>query len=502
MKLPPFEAITTASDEDQARLLLDAITDYAIFVLDPDGVVTSWNTGAERLKGYSASEIIGRHFSAFYSESDRAEGRPHRILEVARLQGRVEDEGWRVRKDGSTFWANVIITTLRHPDGSIAGFAKITRDMTARREAEAALFESQQHFRMLVEAARDYAMYMLSPEGIVISWNSAAQRLTRYTDEEILGRHFSMFYAPEDARAGKPQLDLELALAEGRHEEEGWRIRKGGSTFWASCVVTPVRDTQDRLVGFAQIARDMTERTRAREELQLSEQRNRDLEAESFAKDEFLGVVSHEFRTPLTVLYGGTRLLVQQDGQLNETDRVALIHTMATEAARLKSLMESIFLLVNPSPTLQLSRVSIKEQATLAAADFRQVAPAREVQLRMPARDANVEVEIPLFQRVLLNLLTNADKYSPSLKPIELAVSEEDGVLVIEVRDRGLGVDPAELGLIFNSFYRSVSTSKISGKGIGLAVCRRVIHLFGGSIEARARSGGGLILRVMLPIAT
>ena len=500
MTLNSQGSITAASHEEQTRLLVDAITDYAIFVLDQDGYVVTWNTGAERLKGYSAEEIIGQHFSVFYPDAEVLAKRPDRILEFARLRGRVEDEGWRVRKDGTQFWANVIVTALRHPDGTIAGFAKITRDLTERRQAEAALHQSEQHFRLLVEAAHDHAMYMLSPEGVVVSWNGAAQRITGYSAEEILGRDSSIFYSAEDVDAGRPQLALEIALAEGRYEEEGWRTRKDKSAFWANVIINPVRDEDARLLGFAQVTRDMTERRRAREELRRTEQENLDLQAESMAKDEFLAVVSHEFRTPLTVLYGGTRLLAQHDGELKPADRRELIEKMVTEATRMKTLMESIFLLVNPAPSLQLSHVSLQAQVSLAADEFRRTSPARELRLQLPECEATIEIEVPLFQRVLLNLLGNADKYSPSLKPIELVVTREAELAVIQILDRGAGVDPTELRLIFNSFYRSPATAGIAGKGIGLAVCRRVIELFHGSIEARARDGGGLIMRITLPI--
>jgi PAS domain S-box-containing protein len=341
---------------------------------------------------------------------------------------------------------------------------------------------------------------MLSPEGIVVSWNGGAERIKGYTAEEIVGRHFSVFYPDDDVASGKPEMELEVAIAEGRYEDEGWRLRKDGSRFWANVILAPVRDDRGRLLGFAKVTRDMSERRRAREELQRSEQLNRDLRGESLAKDEFLGVISHELRTPLTVLYGGTKLLAQRYAQLAEDDRCELIESLAEEADRIKSLIESVFLLVNPSPNLDLRPVSLSAAVETAAKDFRRVAPARELRLHLPQRDSAVAVEGPLFQRVLLNLLGNADKYSPALRPIELAASTTPEGAVIEVQDRGPGVDPTELGLIFGSFYRSASTAEaVPGKGIGLAVCRRLITLFGGSIEARARKGGGLNIRITLP---
>lgn len=500
MTAPGYHPLPNLSEDQQARWLLDAITDYAIFLLDPRGCVVSWNTGAERLKRYSAREIIGQHFSVFYPAVEIEAGRPGRLLAAATAEGRVEDEGWRVRKDGTRFWADVIITALRQETGAVVGFVKITRDLTERRQAELALHESEQRFRVLVEGVRDHALFMLSPEGIVVSWNAGAQRIKGYSAEEILGRHFSLFYRAEDISEGKPQLELEVALAQGRYEDEGWRVRKDGSRFWANVVLTPVRDESGTLVGFAKITRDMTDRRRAREELRLTQKRNRALQGESVAKDEFLGVLAHELRTPLTVLYGGTRLLAARYEQLEEADRRELVESLADESSRMKSLIESLFMLVNPDPDLELTETSLDGQVRFVAAEFLRIVPARDLHLELPEGDVGVIVEVALFQRVLLNLLGNAHKYSPARSPIDLVVTHTANEAVVEVRDRGPGVEPAELGLIFDSFYRSPSTADaVQGKGIGLAICRRLVDLFGGSIQARARDGGGLIVRVTLP---
>lgn len=496
---PSHDPAWVFSHEQHTRLLLDAITDYAIFMLDNDGYVVSWNAGAERLKGYAADEIVGRHFSVFYPDQERRAGRPQRILEIARLKGRVEDEGWRVRKDGSRFWANVVVTSLRDEDGSPLGYAKVTRDLTERRAAEAALHESEQRFRLLVDGVRDYALYLVSPDGTVMSWNSGAERIKGYSAEEIVGRPASLLYPPEDIERGKPELALEVALAEGRYEEDGWHVRKDGSRFWANVVVTPVRDEDDRLIGFAKVTRDMTERRRAREQLQLSERRNRELAGESLAKDEFLGLISHELRTPLTILYGGTRLLARRYEQIPSADRTDLIRSLESEAARMTALVESVFLLVNPSPNLRLESVLLNNEVEVAVAEFAKSSPAREVRLTLPPVKKTVMVEAALFHRVVLNLLGNADKYSPALEPVDVVVMAGEGNAVIEVRDRGPGIDPAELSLVFKSFYRSPTVGTVGGKGLGLAICRRLVELFGGSIEARARDGGGLTVRVVLP---
>jgi PAS domain S-box-containing protein len=257
------------------ELLVEAVTDYAIYMLDPDGFITSWNTGAERIKGYTAVEIIGQHFSRFFTSEDRASELPERILEAARSGGRHEAEGWRVRKDGTRFCANAIIQTVRDEHGALIGFAKITRDITERVEAQRAILETERRFRILVEGVIDYAIYMLDPSGIITNWNPGAQRMKGYSADEVVGQHFSKFYTKEDRASGLPARVLETAAREGRYEAEGWRVRNDGGRFWASVVVDAIRDEDGRLQGFAKVTRDITERRAALEALRESERQFR-----------------------------------------------------------------------------------------------------------------------------------------------------------------------------------------------------------------------------------
>jgi PAS domain S-box-containing protein len=242
------------------RLLVTSVQDYAIFALDPDGYILSWNAGAERFKGYSADEIVGKHFSIFYPPEKIAEDFPSYELREAARAGRFEDEGWRVRKDGSRFWANVVITALRDPDGRLLGYAKVTRDLTQRRAAEEALRLSEERFRLLVQSVKDYAIFMLDPSGHVATWNEGAARIKGYAADEIIGKHFSIFYPAEKQAEHFPEYELEVAAREGRFEDEGWRVRKDGSHFWANVVLTALRDPEGRLVGFGKVTRDLTER--------------------------------------------------------------------------------------------------------------------------------------------------------------------------------------------------------------------------------------------------
>ena len=249
-----------ATTAEMLAALVAETRDYAIFTLDLDGRVASWNAGAERFKGYTAAEIIGRHFSVFYSPEDITAGKPQRELTIAAAEGRLEDEGWRVRHDGSRFWAHVVITPLRGPDGVLRGYGKVTRDLTERRALELAVRSRDERFRLMVESVEDYAILMLDPEGVVATWNPGVWRLKGYPAEDIVGRHFSVFYPPEDIAAGKPQRELEAATLNGKVEDEGWRVRGDGSRFWASVVITALRAPDGGLRGFSKVTRDLSER--------------------------------------------------------------------------------------------------------------------------------------------------------------------------------------------------------------------------------------------------
>jgi PAS domain S-box-containing protein len=317
--LPPLR-----ESEQHFAHLVAGVKDYAIFLLDPQGVVKTWNAGAERIKGFAADEIIGRHFSTFYTEESIAMGWPQHELAVAKTEGRFEDEGWRVRKDGSRFWTNVVITAIYDPDGSLSGFIKITRDLSERKAAEEALRLSEERFRLLVAGVKEYAIFLLDPDGNVVSWNEGAARIKGYAAHEIIGKHFSSFYTSEDLEAGKPARELEIARQVGSVEDEGWRVKKDRSLFWANVVITAIYDEDRRLVGFAKVTRDLTDKRKAVA-----------LEAADRQKNEFLAMLAHELRNPLAPISSGLHLLklgdidpntMQQTTDMMERQVVHLVH--------------------------------------------------------------------------------------------------------------------------------------------------------------------------------
>ena len=317
-------------DEARYSILVNGITDYAIYMLDPDGYVTSWNPGARRFKGYEADEIIGQHFSRFYTPEDRAAELPRRALETAAAEGKYETEGWRVRKDGTLFWTHVVIDPIWSPAGDLVGYAKITRDLSERKVAETALKRSEEQFRLLVQGVTDYAIYMLDEGGHVVSWNAGAQRIKDYTAEEIIGQHFSRFYLEEERESGVPQRGLEIAAREGRFEKEGWRVRKDGSRFWANVVIDAIRDDRGELIGFAKVTRDVTEKKEAQRS--LDEAREALFQAQKLeAVGQLTGGVAHDFNNLLMVVLGSLELLKKR---LPADDRLISLVDNATQAAQ------------------------------------------------------------------------------------------------------------------------------------------------------------------------
>ncbi len=508
---------------DEFALLVDAVEDYAIFLLGPDGEVRTWNRGAARITGYSADEIVGQHFSKFYPEHDLRAGKPRRELEVAAAEGRIEDEGWRVRRDGRRFWANTIITALRDGHGALVGFAKVTRDLTTRRLEDERLRQSRELFRLLVESVRDYAIFMLDPEGNVATWNAGAHRIKGYTPEEIIGRHFSLFYTEEDIRSGKPARKLEIAKEKGSVEEEGWRVRKDGTRFWANVVITAVFDETGELRGFAKVTRDITERRHAEELRQsLVEQREARLQAEEErrrveasylaaqeairAKDEFLMTLSHELRTPMTAILGWARLLpaLQPDDEMFR-DAVASIGRSAKLQAQLIDEVLDVSRIMSGKLRLARENVDIRKLVVAAVDGVRAMADARSITLTVNlAPDMGSFAADPTrLQQILWNLLTNALKFTPIRGKVEFSARRTASHIEFSVADNGDGIDPHFLPHVFEPFVQAENPrSRVhGGLGLGLSIVRYLVEAHGGTVSAESEGRGrGAKFSVWLPV--
>jgi PAS domain S-box-containing protein len=493
--LTPSRGRIDDSLDPRLQLLIDAVSDYGIFMLDPGGHIVSWNAGAERLKGYSREEILGKHFSVFYPLEAVASGWPQEELRRATALGRFEDEGWRIRKDGTRFWANVIITALREADGRLAGFAKITRDLTERRRHEEELRQSEQRLRLLVESVRDYAIFMLDKDGYVRSWNKGAQAIKGYAASEIIGRHFSEFYTPEDIASGKPGRKLATAREQGSVEDEGWRVRKDGSLFWANVVLTAVRDSRGELVGFAKVTRDMSDRKRL-EELERSSQR----------MSEFLAMLAHELRNPLAPIRNAVTIM-QLETLTSPTLRNCrdVIDRQLTHVTRLVDDLLDVGRLTTGKIKLRKELVRVGEVILRSAETVRPLVEARRHQLNLdlPAQAIYVHGDSVRLSQVVQNLLINAAKYTPEGGVIDLKLREADGYATIAVSDNGRGIDAAQLDRIFELFNQGEGGSGAdSGLGIGLTLARSLVQMHGGSLTAESAGiGKGSTFTVLLPAA-
>ena len=481
--------------EDVYRVLVEQTKDYAVFALDPKGYVRTWNLGAERFKGYRAEEIVGKHFSTFYTAEDVARNWPARELQMASAEGRFEDEGWRVRKDGSRFWANVVITALRDEDGKLIGFAKITRDLTGRRMHEEALRQSEERFRLLVESVTDYAVCMLDLDGAITSWNSGGQRITGHTRDEIVGAHFSRFY-PEDERATLPWEQLAVARRTGRLETEGWRVRKNGERFWARVVITALHEREQHLRGFAQITQDLSDRRH----IQSLEQAARNV-------GDFIAVLAHELRNPLAPIRNAAQLMARLPA--DHPSQATMREMIERQTAQLTRIVDDILDMARITKgVIAIERVAVDLDRMLDTAieTAQPQIEERKHRLTVERRAPGVVIngDAPRITQVVVNLLSNAVRYTPPGGDIAIAVDREETAVTIRVRDNGRGIDPELKERIFDMFVRGRDSNadKNSGLGVGLALARKIVELHGGAIDVHSEGAGrGSEFVVRLPVA-
>jgi PAS domain S-box-containing protein len=489
------------------KLLVETVRDYAIFALDRSGHVLTWNAGARRFKGWTEEEAIGLHFSTFYTPEDVAVGKPAADLQEAAGRGSMEAEGWRVRRNGERFWASIVISALRDEAGELVGFAKVTQDLTERRQQEERLRVTEERFRLLVQSVKDYAIFMLDPRGHVITWNDGARRIKGYEAGEIIGRHFSVFYPPAAREAEFPERVLASAAAVGRFEDDGWRVRKDGSHIWASVVITALRDDNGELVGFAKVTRDLTERREAEQRALEDARRVAEMEAANRAKSEFLATLSHELRTPLNAIGGYTDLLaLELAGPVNDQQREYL-DRVRTSQQHLLGLVNDLLSLAR----LEAGRIEfdIRPVELHALLDDVEGMIQPELQadgVRLLRRDCPPGIaarcDRARTQQILLNLLSNAVTFTPAGEAVILECASSGDSVRISVRDAGPGIPEDKQEAIFEPFVqlgRSLTETR-EGMGLGLSISRQLARGMSGDLTVASRPGEGSTFVLTLPM--
>jgi PAS domain S-box-containing protein len=450
------------------ELMIDSVVDYAIYMIGVDGRVLTWNTGASRLKGYTADEITGELFSRFYTEEDRKAGIPDKALATAAREGRFSAEGWRVRKDGTRFWASVVIDAVHDTSGKLIGFAKVTRDMTERQQAHESLLESERRYRRLVEAVIDYAIFQLDPNGIVSTWNVGGERIKGYLPHEIIGKHFSTFYTDEDRANGVPDRALETARSEGRYEAEGWRVRKDGNRFWALVIIDPIYDDDGNLLGFAKVTRDITDRKNAQDELHSTQEQL--LAAQKMeAVGQLSGGIAHDFNNLLMIVQGNLETIQRVAKQWSAPANLQRAATHAMRGAQRAAALTSRLLAFSRRQALDPKPVPVNKFIT-ESVEFLQRSLGETVEIEAVGAAGlwQIEADPNHLETALVNLAINARDAMPEggKLTIEAANVYADAeytrsnpelacgqYVVICVTDNGSGMEPDVLNHAFEPFF-------------------------------------------------
>lgn len=491
------------------RQLVEAITDYAVYMIDAGGRVSSWNAGAQRFKGYGADEIIGQHFSRFYTPSDIAAGLPDHALHVAATEGKFETEGWRQRKDGTKFWAHVVIDPIHSTAGDIIGYAKITRDLTERKQAEQALRKSQEQFGLLVQSVTDYAIYMLDPDGIITSWNAGAERIKGYSREEIIGQHFSRFYTEEDRIAGEPHHTLGTARREGRLTAEGWRVRKTGERFRANVVIEAIHDEMGHLVGFAKITRDITEREEAQRA--LDETREALAQAQKMeAIGQLTGGVAHDFNNLLMAIGSSLALL---EKRLPDEPLARRLLDNARQGVERGAILTQRMLAFARRQELSIGRVHIPELLRgMTDLVQRSIGPEWPISMTIPFGLPAVQADANQLEMAILNLVVNARDAMPEGGSIRIEAARHSMVegqvadlpagdyVSLSVIDRGQGMDNETVRRATEPFFTTKGVGK--GTGLGLPMVHGFTQQIGGAFTLISSRGEGTTAQLWLRAAS
>jgi len=502
---------TSVGDSRSLELLINAIVDYAIFMLDLDGVVRTWNKGAERLKQYAADEIIGKPFSIFYTREDREKELPKRALATASETGRFASEGWRVKKDGSRFWALVVLDAIRDEEGRLVGFAKVTRDITERHKAHSDLLESERRYRRLVEAVVDYAIFQLDPSGHVATWNPGAERIKGYRPEEIIGRHFSAFYTPEDLEKEVPKKALAEAAERGRFEAEGWRVRKDGGRFWASVVIDRITDESGVIIGFAKVTRDLTERKQAQDELhRVQEQLAASQKLE--AVGQLSGGIAHDFNNLLMIVLGNLENAERSSRNIGGPNLHRALAN-AKRGAQRAAALTSRLLAFSRRQALDPKPINLNGFLS-GLQDFLQRTLGERVEMQTVGGAGlwQIEADVNHLESTIVNLAINARDAMPNggkltIEAANVSADEDYSranpevapgqYVVICVSDTGSGMTPEVLNHAFEPFFTTKEPGQ--GTGLGLSQVYGFVKQSGGHVKIYSEVGEGTSIKMYFP---
>jgi len=488
---------------------------FSSIATDEKGVIQIFNVGAERMLGYAAAEVVDQITPADISDPQEVIAR---AVALSRELGTTITPGFDalafkasrgiediyeltyIRKDGSRFPAIVSVTALRDDRAAIIGYLLIGTDNSARKHVEEKLRWTEESFRLMVESVTDYAIVMLDPEGLVVSWNTGAERIKGFHAEEIVGQHFARFYPHDEVESGKPKRDLDLAVTTGRHEDEGWRLRKDGSTFWANVVITAIRDQAGGLRGFAKLTRDLTERNKV--EAALTDAKAI-AEKANLAKSDFLSSMSHELRSPLNAILGFAQLMESDSPPPTPSQQESIGQILNAGWYLLELINEILDLAMIESGKLSMSLepVSLVEVMLECQSMIEPMAQRRGIHMTFPTFDVPhlVKADRMRIKQVLINLLTNAIKYNQlgGSVVVECCATTTTGHVRVTVTDTGPGLTPEKLGQLFQPFNRLGQDAE-EGTGIGLVVSKRLVELMDGVIGVESTVGAGSVFWVEL----